>query len=207
MGPPLGPGPAHLPVLPLRWEGGVPASTGACLCLWVSIVITSARFSTPSHVSQATGGGTQPSEPTTTREGGPGPGPHPGLHLVPGEGAGPAADRHSHVTACIQVAALNANPGPPRKRPSGRAHAVEGWSLREEGICWSSREGLPAPPAMPHPMHTVLRQPIARPNVHGVPGVRPGDQEVGAPKNEEDREPCTHGGPVQSQLAQGLPQR
>lgn len=114
----------------------------------VSIVITLAKLSRfPLFPRQREGTCSHLNQPPPG-EGGlylpPHPQPHP--HPLPGEGAGPAANRHGHITACIEVAALDANPGAPRKRPPGRTHAVEGWSLWEEGTCWSSRKGLPLGP-------------------------------------------------------------
>lgn len=32
-------------------------------------------------------------------------------HPVPGEGTGAATNGHSHITACIQMASFDANPG------------------------------------------------------------------------------------------------
>lgn len=130
----------------------------------------------------------QSCEPTTTqgRQALPWP-PTPHLHPIPGEGAGPATNRHSHVAARIQVAALDANPGAARKRSSRRAHPVEGWRLWEERVCLSGREDLPFRPEAylhlqpgPRPcVHTGSHtQPTGRAqSVQEGPGVGPGDKE------------------------------
>lgn len=55
-------------------------------------------------------------------------------HPIPGEGAGPTTNGHSYITACIQMAPFNANPGTSRQRPTGGAHTVEGWCLREDDL-------------------------------------------------------------------------
>lgn len=55
-------------------------------------------------------------------------------HPIPGEGAGPTANGHSHITACIQMAPFNANPGTSRQRPTGGAHTVEGRCLQEDDL-------------------------------------------------------------------------
>lgn len=55
-------------------------------------------------------------------------------HPIPGEGAGPTANGHSYIAACIQMAPFNANPGTSRQRPPGGAHTVEGGCLQEDDL-------------------------------------------------------------------------
>lgn len=61
-------------------------------------------------------------------------------HPVPGKGAGPTTNGHSHITACIQMASFDANPCSSGQRPAGGAHAVEGWCLQEDDLL----EGIPS---------------------------------------------------------------
>lgn len=89
-------------------------------CLSVSIVITPASSPYPLFPRQQEGAGShlnwevQPWPLNHQQQrAGRALAPCSHLHSLPGEGAGSAADGHGHVTACVQVAALYANPGAP----------------------------------------------------------------------------------------------
>lgn len=66
-------------------------------------------------------------------------------HPVPGEGAGPSANGDSHVTACVQMASFNANPGASGQRATGGAHTVEGWCLQEDDLLRAHIHSIWAP--------------------------------------------------------------
>lgn len=83
-------------------------------------------------------------------------------HPIPGEGAGPTTNGHSYITACIQMAPFNANPGTSRQRPTGGAHTVEGWCLQEDDLLGG----------IPSQVHTLASGPLTLCSHMGSPGGR-----------------------------------